>query len=135
MNWFNKKPENLGAAGELLAQEEYKRSGFRIVGQNVFNHKGKQLGEIDFIATRDKVLCFVEVKTRQTNEDKFGGGLEAVNFFKQTKILRAVKLYLVSHPEFQNFKPQIDVCVVELEGLDKSPKSVRIISNAVEDIY
>ena len=130
---FKKKPSSLGAMGEQIAQTEYKRLGFSIVGSNVFNRKGKQLGEIDFIAKREKELCFVEVKTRSLLEDKFGGGLEAVNYFKQKKILKAVKLFLISNPEFQKLAPRIDVCLVELVDLDKPAKSVRILSNAVED--
>lgn len=133
MFWLTRKPITLGAKGEQIAQEEYKRLGFQIIGSNVFNRKGKQLGEIDFIAKREHNLCFVEVKTRQSQQDKYGGALEAVDFYKQAKILRAVKLFLVSHPEFKDYQPQIDVCIVELESLDKKPKSVRILSNAVED--
>lgn len=132
---FNKKTESLGEQGERLAREEYQRRGFSIVDANVFNRFGKQLGEIDFIATKAQTIYFVEVKTRSQETTKFGTGAEAVSQSKQLKILRAVKLYLSGNKKYQSHVPQIDVCVIVLPELDKPPKSVIIISNAVEDRF
>ena len=132
---FIKKNETIGQQGERLAREEYQRRGFKILETNVFNRYGKQFGEIDFIATKSETLYFIEVKTRSTESSKFGTGVEAVNRSKQLKILKAVKLYLAENKKYQSFRPQIDVCVVVLPDLDKPPKSVIIISNAVEDRF
>jgi putative endonuclease len=123
----------LGQLGESYAQAEYGRQGFAIVAKNEFNRKGKRLGEIDFIAKNKDKIIFVEVKTRSAEDGKFGGAAEAVDVFKQRKILKAVKVYLLRNPIYQQLQPQIDVCVVQCDDLDKTPNSVTIITNAVED--
>src|SRR5579864_7807709 len=87
------KPKPLGQLGEEFAQEEYKRRGFSIIASNFFNKKGLRLGEVDFIATAKNRIIFVEVKTRNAASEKFGTGAEAVNAFKQIKLLKAVKTF------------------------------------------
>lgn len=134
-NWLKQsaKPKSLGQLGEEAAQEEYKKLGYKVIAANEYNKKGKRLGEIDFIATDKSKIVFVEVKTRNTSADRFGSGAEAVNIYKQQKILRAVKMYFLRNQQYQNLQPQIDVCVIEYSEVDKSFKPAKIIPNAVED--
>lgn len=127
------KPKTLGQLGEEFAQKEYERRNYKIVASNFFNKKGLRLGEIDFIAKNKEKIIFVEVKTRVSEINKFGFGAESVDKFKQIKFLKAVKVFLQKNSEFNELQPQIDVCVVILPNIDKMPKSVKIISNAVED--
>lgn len=127
------KAKTLGQLGEMEAQQEYKSRGYEILAANFFNRKGKRLGEVDFVARGKSTIIFVEVKTRTANTSRFGTGAEAVDFFKQRKLLKAVKLFLQSHQEYANLQPQIDVCLVEQNPVDKGLKCVKIISNAVED--
>ncbi len=136
--WLHKtsepqKPKTLGQVGEEIAQKEYEKKGFKIIAKNEFNKKGKRLGEIDFIAANKHQIIFVEVKTRQSEKGFFGGPLEAVDRFKQLKILKAVKLYLQKNQNLANLRPQIDVCAIILSDIDKVPESVKIYMNAVED--
>lgn len=135
-NWLKPKPQTpktLGQIGEEIAQKEYEKKGFKIIAKNEYHHKGKRLGEIDFIAKDKNTLVFVEVKTRKAEKGFFGSPIESVNIFKQQKILKAVKLYLLKHPDLMNLRPQIDVCIIILTGVDKPPQSVKIYSNVVED--
>jgi putative endonuclease len=134
-NFLKKKSQTLGARGEGFAQDEYKKRGYTIVATNAFNRKGKQVGEIDFIARNKDSIVFVEVKTRTSSEGKFGTPAEAVNVFKQQKFLKAVKFYLAAHPEFRSLRPQIDVCAVVLSSIDKTPESVILMPNVVEDQF
>lgn len=127
------KAKTLGQLGEAAAQTEYKVRGYEILAANFFNRKGKQLGEVDFVAKNKTEIIFVEVKTRQTAESRFGTGAEAVNAFKQKKLLKAVKLFLAQNPEYLALRPQIDVCVMGYNPFDKSLKCAKIITNAVED--
>jgi putative endonuclease len=127
------KPKTLGQRGEEWAQAEYKKQGYTIIAQNEYHHKGKRLGEIDFICRDSQTLIFVEVKTRTVGVDKFGTAAEAVNGVKQLKMLKAIKLYLLKHPELVSLRPQIDVCVIEVTNIDKSLYSATIIVNSVED--
>ncbi len=75
----------------------------------------------------------MEVKTRNSSTNKFGGGAESVNAFKQIKILKAVKIFLQKNPKYLNLQPQIDVCLINMSNLDKQGYSAIIIPNAVED--
>lgn len=125
-----KKP--LGQLGEELAKEYYRKIGFDIVAANFFNRKGLRLGEVDFIAKTGKEIRFVEVKTR-SGSGKYGSGAEAVNYHKQQKLLKAVKVFLQINPHYQALKPQIDVCLVCMEDVDNFRHYVTIIPNAVED--
>ena len=136
-DWFKQKSElqkSLGKRGEEKAQEHYKALDFTIIGVNVFNKKGKQAGEIDFIAKNNKKIIFVEVKTRENAVGKHGSGVDAVDYYKQQKLLKAVKIYLLQNPKHTVLQPQIDVCVILWPNLDKEPESVTIIANAVEDV-
>ncbi|MBI3232063.1 MAG: YraN family protein [Candidatus Doudnabacteria bacterium] len=138
LNWLkkiseNQKPKTLGQIGEEVAQKEYIKQGFKIIAKNEYNKKGKRLGEIDFIAKNKQTIVFVEVKSRQKEKGLFGSPVESVNTFKQIKILKAVKLYLLKHQNLMNLRPQIDVCTVILTAIDKNPTSVKIYSNVVED--
>lgn len=143
------KPKTLGQLGEEWAQAEYKKQGYTVIAQNEYHHKGKRLGEIDFICRDSRTLIFVEVKTRTVGVGKFGTAAEAVNYRKQIKMLKAIKLYLLKHPELTSLRPQIDVCVIEVEknqgstsltlnagaspSIDKPLYSATIITNSVED--
>ncbi len=154
-NWLKPKsvrPKTLGQIGEELAQLEYKKNGYEIIGANVFNTKGLRKGEIDVIAKNKDRIIFVEVKTRSDESSRFGTAMESVNQFKQIKLLKAVKLYLLRNQNLANLKPQIDVCAILFKnfnqlalvetdpakylipgGIDKVSYSAIIISNAVED--
>lgn len=138
-NWWIKKteaddkPPTLGQLGEKWAQEEYKKRGYTIVTANEYNKRGKRAGEIDFIAKNNLKIVFVEVKTRTAGVSKYGSGAESVNLFKKIKLLKAVKMFLARNSRYQEFRPQIDVCVLEVEDVDKSLYSVTILENVVED--
>jgi putative endonuclease len=151
------KFKTLGQLGEELAQAEYKKLGYKIIAQNEYNKKGKRLGEVDFIATQGNKIIFVEVKTRAEEKGFFGNALDAVDIYKQRKILKAVKIFLIQNQQYKEFNPQIDVCVVIMRGIDpvrgrhasgmstvalgqpasngvdKAPESVKIYSSVVED--
>jgi putative endonuclease len=127
------KPKTLGQRGEEFAQGAYKEKGYEIIGANVYNKKGLRKGEIDFIAKDKQKIIFVEVKTRSALTSKFGTAEESVNMFKQLKLLKAVKLYLLQNQNYLNLQPQIDVCAVEYNEVDNSFKCAKIITNAVED--
>ncbi len=152
--WLKKqnKPKTLGQLGEELAQEEYKKRGCKVIAANFFNKKGKRLGEIDFIAKDKQHIIFVEVKTRTRDYSRFGTAAESVDRFKQIKLLKAVKVFLLGNPEFAKLKPQIDVCIIRItdasqlklvqmnpvkylapKGIDKIGRDVKMIPDAVED--
>ena len=138
-NWLGSKskeafkPKSLGQRGEEFAQEFYIKQGFKIIVANFFNKKGLRKGEVDFIAANKTDIVFVEVKTRHVGDKKFGSGAEAVNAYKQLKLLKAVKIFLQQNPKYSKLKPQIDVCLVDYSELDNPQFCAKILVNAVED--
>jgi putative endonuclease len=121
---------NTGQIGEEIAAEHYRKSGLRIIATNYIFPKGKQVGEIDVVALDDKNkrVIFVEVKTRTSND--FGQGIEAVDTFKQRKLVKAAKLFIHTQKAFEDYDYQIDVVEVRL---DKTPPAVIIIPDAIND--
>jgi len=95
------KPEpsttRLGRLGEDIAARYLEESGFTLVLSNFKipvgrNRKGVQVtGEIDIIALDESTLCFVEVKTRRSEE--FAPITANVDLKKQRQITRTAKVY------------------------------------------
>jgi putative endonuclease len=87
----------LGVRGELLATSLLVDNGYRIVVRNFRvpvgrNSKGVQVtGEIDIIALDGDTLCFIEVKTRRS--DEFTPIITAVDLRKQRQITRTARVY------------------------------------------
>ena len=81
----------LGAAGEAQAAAWYEANGYRIIARNWRCRDG----EIDLIATRDRVVVFCEVKTRSSAA--FGTPAEAVTHAKRTKLRRLAARWLDEH--------------------------------------
>src|SRR5205809_6235621 len=91
------KLPSLGERGEALAAEHLIRHGYRLIVSNFKvpvgrNSKGVQVtGEIDIIALDGETLCFVEVKTRRS--DEFTPVITNVDLRKQRQITRTAKIY------------------------------------------
>jgi len=87
----------LGTRGETLAAGFLAANGYRLVVSNFKvpvgrNSKGVQVtGEIDLIALDGDTLCFIEVKTRRS--DEFVPVIANVDIRKQRQITRATKVY------------------------------------------
>jgi len=87
----------LGMRGEALAAEYLVKNGYRLVVSNFKvpvgrNSKGVQVtGEIDIIALDGETLCFIEVKTRRS--DEFAPVITNVDKRKQRQITRTAKIY------------------------------------------
>ena len=96
-NTSTRSTRPLGEKGERLAAAFLEREGYRIVMSNFTapvgrNSRGVQVtGEIDLIALDGETLCFIEVKTRRSEE--IAGPLANVNLRKQRQIARTAKVY------------------------------------------
>jgi Holliday junction resolvase-like predicted endonuclease len=83
----------LGARGERLAADLLERAGYRLVAANFKLPVGRNLrgavvqAEIDLVAYDGGTLCFVEVKTRRS--DEFAAPEANVDLRKQRQITRA----------------------------------------------
>jgi len=87
----------LGERGEALALEHLERAGYRIVAANFSLPIGRNLrdaivnAEIDLVAYEEATLCFVEVKTRAS--DDIALPQTNVDLRKRRQIARAARGY------------------------------------------
>src|SRR5690242_12743586 len=87
----------LGARGEALAIEHLERVGYRIVAANFSLPIGRNTrdaivnAEIDIVAYDEATLCFIEVKTRAS--DNFAPPQANVDLRKRRQIARAARGY------------------------------------------
>lgn len=112
----------LGDLGEKLACGYLQKQKYIILDKN-FHCK---FGEIDIIAKDKKTLVFVEVKAR-TNQ-QFGQPQEAVDYFKQQKILKTAYYYISNYNLSEDFR--IDIIAVLLNFATRKA-SLRHFKNAV----
>jgi putative endonuclease len=86
----------LGARGESLAKRYLRKQHYRIVVTNLKIRLGRGItgqpitGEIDIVAYDGKTLCFVEVKTRTSDEIAPEAN---VTLGKQRQIIRTARRY------------------------------------------
>ncbi len=78
----------LGKYGEKHAGTYLMENGYKIIAKNY----RCRYGEIDIIALKDNVFCFIEVKTRQNKE--FGEPEESIDLQKLKKICLAAQHYI-----------------------------------------
>ena len=111
----------LGPWGEALACEYLRGRGCRIVACNYRS----RFGEIDLIARRGDILCFVEVKLR--SDRRFGLPRDFVTAAKQRRIRTTAAFYMTRHDP--------DLCarfdVAEVYD-DETPPRIEYIENAFE---
>lgn len=87
----------LGKLGEWLACEYLKGNGYQLVCSNFKTFVGRNIrgasitAEIDIVAYDGDTLCFVEVKTRTS--DDFTSPASAVDLRKQRQVIRAARAY------------------------------------------
>ncbi len=105
-----------GDAGEAIAAEYLKGSGYEIIDRNFRT----ELGEIDIIAAGEGYLIFVEVKTR-LNENH-GYGAEAVNFRKRRKINEVASQYL---KKYRLYNQAVRFDIIEVYTEDKRVEHIK----------
>lgn len=107
----------VGTDYEQLAAKYLRGQGYRILE---CNYRTKR-GEIDLIASKNRVIVFVEVKYRRTRG--CGAPSEAVDYRKQRRISHAAAYYLVSRGLWERSACRFDV--IEIQG-----ETLRHIENA-----
>ena len=115
-----------GNQGEEIASNYLGSHGYRVIERN-FTCKG---GEVDIIATKDKVLIFIEVKTRR--DLSYGVPQLAVNSFKQRQISKAALTWL-SKMKKHDQDARFDVIAILLS--DDGMHKIEHIVNAFELAY
>lgn len=112
----------LGKKGEEIAAGLLEDNGYKILHKNYKT----RLGEIDIIASDKDTICFVEVKTRQS--DRLGLPSEAISAPKQRQISKAALSFL-KEKNLWDKKARFDVVSVLYSGESWQPE---LIKNAFE---
>jgi putative endonuclease len=127
----------IGRTGEELAAQFLVRRGMRLICSNFKvpigrNRRGAAVtGEIDLIALDEGVLCFIEVKTRSS--DEFASPLSAVDVRKQRQITRTARIYRKIF-NLQNIKFRFDAIGIVLKS-ERPPKIEHFKSFWSEDKF
>ena len=111
-----------GDIGERYTQKQLAKKRLKITATNY----SCRFGEIDIIAHNKSYICFVEVKTRNANG--FGTPADAVDCFKQRRIIKTAEHFLMNNP--CELQPRFDVAEVIMENGEV--KSFNYIENAFD---
>jgi len=113
--------QETGKIGEDIATEYLSNKGYKIIARNWrFKHY-----EVDIIASKNNLLHFVEVKTRNTLQ--FGYPEESISKDKMKHLKNAAAAFQFQHPKWKYI--QFDALAIQLKF--GSAKEIYFI----EDIY
>src|SRR6266853_4963685 len=122
----------LGRRGEALAIEHLERAGYRIVAANFSVPIGRDRrdvlvnAEIDVVAYDGPTLCFIEVKTRAS--DEFNPPQANVDLHKRRQIARAARGYRRMLGQM-SAPYRYDVVAVLLPGETEAGSRVELLKN------
>ncbi len=105
----------LGFWGESRAAKFLQKSGYKILHRNY----KCPFGEIDVIAQKDSTICFIEVKTRSS--DNFGAPNQAVNKTRQSRYINSARYYFSGK--------EID-CTIRFDVIEITKQGINHIENA-----
>jgi len=91
---------SLGNIGEAIAKLVLEKKNYRIIEQNFKSGTG----ELDIIASTDKTLVFIEVKTRTSYD--YGSPSKSIGTDKILKIRKTARWYLAKEDEtdFEDYR-------------------------------
>ena len=99
----------IGNLGEDLVANFLENKSYKILTRNY----NKPFGEIDIVAIKNHIISFVEVKARKST--KYGYPREAVNYYKQQRIIKASQAFLIEN-NLTDFIITFDVAEVFTES-------------------
>ncbi len=111
-----------GKVGEEIAKNYLIKKGYKILDRNfVFKipRFGKR-GEIDIVAKKKDVICFVEVKSINKKNNFFIFPEAKVNSEKRKRLIQSAEGWLIKNKLPLNCKWQIDIISIIFEKKNKS---------------
>lgn len=118
--------KHLGETGENMAEKYLLDHKYTIMERNYRN----KIGEIDIIAKKNRVIVFIEVKTRNSIHADYFLPEQSVNFRKQSKLRKLGEMYINQHNYPKDQEWQIDIISIILDKLSKEAR-INHIENAV----
>ncbi|MDR3741105.1 MAG: YraN family protein [Terracidiphilus sp.] len=114
-----------GQAGEDAAFHFLRGKGYRVVARRWSS--GEMPGDLDLVAWRDELLCFVEVKTRTERDAKPAEA--AIDAHKRATLLRLARRYVRLLKEEE--APQVRFDVVSVYLKPGEPRAVEHFEGAI----
>ena len=115
------KHQATGLTGEILAAQWLADRGYAVLHRN-WRHS---YYEIDIIAAKDKIVHFIEVKTRRGQQ--FGEPEESVTKKKLTRVMKAAEAFQFAFPGWQ--RVQYDVLSITIHDAESASFYF------IEDVY
>lgn len=112
----------LGKLGEQLAKKHLLNKGYKLLAQN-FHSK---FGEIDLIFQDEKIVVFVEVKTRVG--DFFGPPEEAINKWKIRSLIKTAQYFQLLNPSLPK-AIRIDAVCLQFDEITHRLASLKHFEN------
>jgi putative endonuclease len=103
---------NLGKYGEDVAKNYLEAKDYELIARN-FRYERAEV-DLIFKDEKEKVLMFVEVKTRRSKT--FGEAEESVTEKKQHQLVKSAEGFLMEHPEYDEYEKRFDVVAVYVKG-------------------
>lgn len=97
-----------GLAAEEAVCQKLRSDGWSILLQRARTRRG----EIDIVAQYGAVICFVEVKQRQT----LRGAAECLSATQSRRLYKAAECLLQSHPHWQYDELRFDLFMLDATG-------------------
>ncbi|MDD4989845.1 MAG: YraN family protein [Candidatus Pacebacteria bacterium] len=122
--------KQVGNIGENIAADYLKKNGYQILARN-FKTKW---GELDIVASRNKTIVFVEVKTLKFNLNKKSefSPEDEITFHKARQLRKMAQIYLSNNKLHLDTPHQIDILAIELME-NSQVANIRHTENAIED--
>lgn len=117
-----KSKQSLGKWGEEKAVDYLHSLGFVIWETNART----AYGEIDIVAEKDRLVVFVEVKTRRSK--RYGPPEVSITDNKREKLIQSAMAFMQEHPELGN-DWQIDV--ISVQHYKPGPPDIIHFENAI----
>lgn len=111
------KAEAAGRWSEQLAGWYLRLKGFSILERRYKAYGG----EIDIIASRSKLIAFVEVKARQSLDD----AINAVSAHSRQRIINAADSFIARHPHLAQCDMRYDIIAIASWRLRHLPQAWR----------
>jgi putative endonuclease len=97
-----------GLKAESICALYLRARGWRIIERGFKTGRGSGAGEVDIIARKANLLCFIEVKARQSETE----AAEALTPAQRERITRGADAFLGQNPELATLDARFDLMLV-----------------------
>lgn len=129
---FTSDKQKIGKMGEDVARKFLMKHGFSIQDQN----HTKKWGELDIVATKDKRIHFIEVKSMVAVDlelaMKSGGYRPEDNMhpYKMKRMARTIQTYLLEENIDEDVEWQVDLLLVYMD-MKRRKARVKVVSDII----